>query len=92
MVVVQTSNAMFIHTAQIEQQFEISRVRAIELGRYVVVASINGRTGIVGPDGAVIASAEPRTTAVVDAEVAARLLGHARHAGRVTGSGGSPAR
>ena len=28
LVVVQTSNAMFIHTAQIEQQFEISRVRA----------------------------------------------------------------
>jgi apolipoprotein N-acyltransferase len=70
MVVVQTSNAMFIHTAQIEQQFEISRVRAIELGRSLVVASVNGRTGIIGPDGAVVASAAPRTTAVVDAEVA----------------------
>jgi apolipoprotein N-acyltransferase len=69
LVVVQTSNAMFIHTAQIEQQFEISRVRALELGRALVVASVNGRTGIIGPDGAVIDSAEPRTTAVIDAEV-----------------------
>ena len=69
LVVVQTSNAMFIHTAQIEQQFEISRVRALELGRALVVASVNGRTGIIGPDGAVIASADPRTTAVVEAEV-----------------------
>ena len=69
LVVVQTSNAMFIHTAQIEQQFEISRVRAIELGRSLVVASVNGRTGIIGPDGDVVVSADPRTTAVVDAEV-----------------------
>ena len=69
LVVVQTSNAMFIHTAQIEQQFAISRVRAIELGRSLVVASVNGRTGIIGPDGAVIAAADPQTTAVVDAEV-----------------------
>ncbi len=69
MVVVQTSNAMFIHTAQIEQQFEISRVRALELGRSLAVASVNGRTGIIGPDGEVVASADPRTTAVVAAEV-----------------------
>jgi apolipoprotein N-acyltransferase len=69
LVVVQTSNAMFINTAQIEQQFEISRVRAIELGRSLAVASVNGRTGIIGPDGAVLAAADPRTTAVVDAAV-----------------------
>lgn len=69
LVVVQTSNAMFINTAQIEQQFEISRVRAIELGRSLAVASVNGRTGIIGPDGEVLAAADPRTTAVVDARV-----------------------
>jgi apolipoprotein N-acyltransferase len=69
MVVVQTSNAMFIHTAQIEQQFEISRVRAIELGRSLAVASVNGRTGVIGPDGEVISAAEPRTTAVVEAQM-----------------------
>jgi apolipoprotein N-acyltransferase len=69
MVVVQTSNAMFIHTSQIEQQLEISRVRAIELGRSLAIASVNGRTAIIGPDGAVLATADPRTTAVLDTEV-----------------------
>ncbi len=69
MVVVQTSNAMFIHTSQIEQQLEISRVRAIELGRSLAVASVNGRTAIIGPDGTVLAAADPRTTAVLDTEV-----------------------
>ena len=44
-------------------------LRALELGRALVVASVNGRTGIIGPDGAVIDPAEPRTTAVIDAEV-----------------------
>src|SRR5262249_38307257 len=69
LVVVQTSNAMFIHTAQIEQQFEISRARAIELGRAVVIASVNGRSGIIAPDGEVVATVSPRTTGVLDAEV-----------------------
>jgi apolipoprotein N-acyltransferase len=69
MIVVQTSNAMFIHTSQIEQQLEISRVRAIELGRSLAVASVNGRTAIIGPDGTVLAAADPRTTAVLDLEV-----------------------
>ena len=69
MVVVQTSNAMFIHTSQIEQQLDISRVRAIELGRSLAIASVNGRTAIIGPDGAILAAADPRTTTVLDTEV-----------------------
>jgi apolipoprotein N-acyltransferase len=69
MVVVQTSNAMFIRTAQIEQQFAISRARAMELGRPLAIASVNGRTGIIAADGSVLAQAEPRTTAVITAEV-----------------------
>jgi apolipoprotein N-acyltransferase len=52
--VVQTSNALFIHTSQIEQQFAISRVRARELGRSVVVASVNGRSGVIGADGEIL--------------------------------------
>ena len=48
---VQTSNATFIHTDQIDQQFAISRLRAIETGRYVVVAATNGVSGIIAPDG-----------------------------------------
>ncbi|MDN5895796.1 MAG: apolipoprotein N-acyltransferase [Nocardioides sp.] len=61
LLVVQTSNAMFIHTGQIEQQFAISRVRALETGRTVAVAAVNGRSGVIGPDGDVISAIEPRT-------------------------------
>ena len=61
LVVVQTSNAMFSRTAQLDQQFEISRLRALETGRWVVVAAINGISGVVRPDGTVVASvARPR--------------------------------
>ena len=69
LITVQTSNAMFINTAQIDQQFEISRLRAIETGRYVVVAAINGVSGIIAPDGEVLESAAPRTRAVIVGDV-----------------------
>lgn len=69
LVTVQTSNAMFINTAQIDQQFEISRLRAIETGRFVVVAAINGVSGIIGPDGEVVESLAPRTRGVVVSDV-----------------------
>jgi apolipoprotein N-acyltransferase len=69
LVVVQTSNAMFIHTSQIDQQFAISRLRAIETHRYVVVAAINGLTGVIAPDGSVVTTAPPRTTSYAEARV-----------------------
>lgn len=69
LITVQTSNAMFINTAQIDQQFEISRLRAIETGRYVVVAAINGVSGIIAPNGDVLDAADPRTRAVLVGEV-----------------------
>ncbi|WP_067429519.1 apolipoprotein N-acyltransferase [Nocardioides jensenii] len=69
LLVVQTSNAMFIHTGQIEQQFAISRLRALETGRTVVVAAVNGRSGVIGPDGNVIAAIEPRTRDVLVQEI-----------------------
>ena len=65
LLVVQTSNAMFIHTGQIQQQFEISRLRAIETGRYVVVAATNGVSGIIRPDGTPVAKAAIRTQEVL---------------------------
>lgn len=70
MLVVQTSNASFIFTDQIEQQFAITRLRAIETGRWLAVASTNGISGVIAPDGSVVAEAEPRTTSVEIAEVA----------------------
>ncbi|WP_395692038.1 apolipoprotein N-acyltransferase [Nocardioides sp.] len=69
LVTVQTSNATFIHTDQIEQQFAITRVRAMETGRTVVVASTNGVSGVIAPDGSVVASAAPRTQAALVATV-----------------------
>ncbi|PKH40486.1 apolipoprotein N-acyltransferase [Nocardioides alpinus] len=60
LVTVQTSNAMFSRTGQLAQQFEISRLRAQETGRWVVVAAINGISGVVSPDGQVVASVPAR--------------------------------
>lgn len=69
LLTVQTSNATFIHTDQVEQQFAITRLRAIETGRWLVVASTNGITGIVAPDGHVVAQADQRTKTFVAADV-----------------------
>ncbi|MDO7866819.1 apolipoprotein N-acyltransferase [Nocardioides jiangxiensis] len=65
MVVVQTSNATFINTRQIDQQFAITRVRAKELGRDVAVASTNGRTGFIDADGDLVDTAQTRTRDVL---------------------------
>jgi apolipoprotein N-acyltransferase len=62
---VQTSNATFIHTHQIDQQFAITRLRAVETGRWLAVASTNGVSGVIAPDGSVVSSAEPRTQAAL---------------------------
>ncbi len=69
LLVVQTNNATYTGTGQLEQQFAISRYRAIEAGRSVVVAATNGISGIVAPDGTVIAQTEQRTRAVLDESV-----------------------
>ncbi len=54
LVIVQTSNAMFLGTAQQEQQWMVTRARAVELGRSVIVSSMNGISGAIAPDGTVI--------------------------------------
>ncbi|MFC6344433.1 apolipoprotein N-acyltransferase, partial [Nocardioides hankookensis] len=65
LLTVQTSNATFIHTDQIDQQFAITRLRAIETGRWLTVSSTNGVSGVIAPDGHVVAQAEPRTQATL---------------------------
>lgn len=67
LVTVQTSNAIYIHTVQVDQQFAITRTRAVELGRAVAVASPNGRTALIGPDGRVIQQAPKRVPMVLEA-------------------------
>ncbi len=69
LLVVQTSNATFIFTDQIDQQFAISRLRAMETGRFTVVAATNGITGVIAPDGSVRSSAGPRTQDVLVEQV-----------------------
>jgi apolipoprotein N-acyltransferase len=69
LLVVQTNNATYTGTGQLEQQFAISRYRAIETGRTVVVAATNGISGIISPDGSVVVQTEQRTRAVLDERV-----------------------
>jgi len=64
-VVVQTNNATYMGTGQIEQQFAISRLRAIEANRFVVVAATNGVSGVVNPQGDVVERAPVRTQEVL---------------------------
>ena len=82
LVVVQTNNATYTGTGQLEQQFAISRYRAIETGRSVVVAATNGISGVIAPDGTVQAVTTPKTRALVEAEV---TLANARTFGVRTG-------
>ena len=69
LLAVQTSNATFIFTDQVDQQFAITRLRAIEAGKWLVVASTNGLSGIIAPDGTVVEGVERRTTASLVHEV-----------------------
>jgi apolipoprotein N-acyltransferase len=52
-LVVQTNNATYGRTGQPDQQFAISRLRAVEHGRSVLIASTSGISGIIGADGSV---------------------------------------
>jgi apolipoprotein N-acyltransferase len=68
-IVVQTSNASFTGTAQPEQQFKISRLRAIETGRWVLIPSTNGISAIVDATGHVVARAPMHKPALLSAAV-----------------------
>ncbi|WP_236832885.1 apolipoprotein N-acyltransferase [Blastococcus sp. KM273128] len=58
LLVVQTNNATFGYTAESEQQLAMSRLRAIEHGRSVVVAATSGISAVVAPDGTVVQRSE----------------------------------
>lgn len=61
LLVVQTNNATYGHTAQPEQQLAIERLRAVEHGRAVVVAATSGISAIISPSGRLIGVSEPFT-------------------------------
>lgn len=54
-LVVQTNNATFAGLGQPEQQVAMSRLRAVEHGRAVLVAATSGISAVISPDGAVVA-------------------------------------
>lgn len=63
LLLVQTNNATFGFSAESEQQFAISRVRAVEHGRSLVHVSTVGVSGFVAPDGTVTDRTELFTAA-----------------------------
>jgi apolipoprotein N-acyltransferase len=63
LLTVQTNNATFGRTPQTEQQLAMSRLRAVEHGRWVLVAATSGVSATIAPDGAVEQRAEIFTEA-----------------------------
>lgn len=53
-MLVQSSNAMFQGSGQIDQQFAITRVRAMEARREMLVTTTSGVSGLIDPDGHVV--------------------------------------
>lgn len=69
---VPTNNATFGRTQMTYQQLAMSQVRAVELGRSVVVAATTGVSAIVSPDGRVQQRSEFFTPAVLTAALTLR--------------------
>jgi apolipoprotein N-acyltransferase len=58
MLVVQTNNATFGFTDESAQQLAMSRLRAVEHGRTVVIAATSGISAVIAPDGSVVRSTQ----------------------------------
>lgn len=71
-LVVQTNNATFAGLGQPEQQVAMSRLRAVEHGRTVLVAATSGISAVIGPDGSVIAEIGEAETGYLVREIALR--------------------
>lgn len=71
-LVVQTNNATFGHSAESTQQYAISRIRAIEHGRSVAHVSTVGVSGFVNPDGTTSPTTELFTAAEPTQDVVLR--------------------
>uniref|UniRef100_UPI000A97CC55 apolipoprotein N-acyltransferase n=1 Tax=Peterkaempfera griseoplana TaxID=66896 RepID=UPI000A97CC55 len=68
-LVVQTNNATYARSGQPEQQLAMSRLRAVEHGRAVLIAATSGISAIIGPDGSV----QQRTAELTPAELTAKI-------------------
>jgi apolipoprotein N-acyltransferase len=72
LLIVQTNNATYGHTGQPEQQLGISRLRAIEHGRAMVIAATSGISGVIRADGSVAYRTDEFTQRVIVSEVPLR--------------------
>ncbi len=68
-LVVQTNNATYARTGQPEQQLAMSRLRAVEHGRAVLIAATSGISAVIAPDGTV----QQRTQELTPAELSATV-------------------
>ena len=59
-LVVQTNNATYNGTDQPQQQMAMSRLRAVEHGRTVLVTATSGISAVIDPDGTVVRQAPER--------------------------------
>jgi len=67
-----TNDAWFGHSTARHQHFQIARMRAIEAGRFMIRAANDGISGIIGPDGKVVARAPEFTPYVLKSSVTPR--------------------
>ncbi len=72
LIVVQTNNATYMHTAETRQQLAMSQLRAVEHGRAVVVVATSGISAVITPDGHVVTQTKELTPAIVDMPVVLR--------------------
>ena len=64
-LVVQTNNATYSGTPESEQQLAISRLRAVEHGRAVLIAATSGISAVIAPDGRLIERSRELTPALL---------------------------
>ncbi|QNG38693.1 apolipoprotein N-acyltransferase [Geodermatophilaceae bacterium NBWT11] len=72
MLVVQTNNATFGFSDESPQQLAMGRLRAVETGRSVVMASTSGISAVIAPDGTLVRSSELFTPDVFVEDIAQR--------------------
>ena len=71
-IMVQSNNATYGGTGQIEQQFAITRARAMEARREIAVATTNSVSGFIGRDGQVVQRTSEFTAAGMVVEMPLR--------------------
>ncbi|MFI6447648.1 apolipoprotein N-acyltransferase [Kitasatospora sp. NPDC050543] len=71
-LVVQTNNATYALSGQPDQQLAMSRLRAVEHGRAVLIAATSGISAVIAPDGSIVSRTHELTAAELSAVVPLR--------------------